>query len=158
MNHTQVIRPPLFVDKENADVLKALAKTLQCQYCHIGIPNAHLLDLHISESHDSFFQSQVDRGMPVYQCLVEFCGERFSSVEARRAHLEHTHRFSPTLMGLSHWIGLDMMHRPLIKKRGGGSGKKSSVDVLANNMFYGLKIVGHKTSIPFGRRKGKGMQ
>lgn len=139
-----------------ADVLKSLAKTLQCQHCHIGLPNAHLLDLHISESHDSFFQAQVDRGVPVYQCLVEFCGERFSSVEERRSHLEYTHLFCPGLMGLEDGVGLDMMHRPCVVKTYHGN-KDTVVDRLSCDMRRGLKIDHHTTSIPFGRRKGKGI-
>ena len=141
-----------------ADVLKSLSKALQCQYCHIGLPNAHLLDLHISESHDSFFQAQVDRGIPVYQCLVEFCGERFSSVEERKSHLEHTHVFSPALMGIEDGVGLDMMHRPvMVNRKYSGKTTKDMVDGLSGDMRRGLKIDHHNTSIPFGRRKGKGI-
>lgn len=154
MTQTNRMAGNVSAEREKADVLRALAKTLQCHYCHIGLPNAHLLDLHISESHDNFFQAQVDRGSPVYQCLVEFCGERFSSVEERRLHLEHVHRFCPSLMGLSRGIGLDMMHRPVIKKQYG----KKSVDRLACDVQTGLKIDSHRPpSIPFGRRKGKGI-
>lgn len=147
-------------DERQMTVLKAMAKTLQCQHCLTGLPNAHLLDLHISESHDSFFQTQAERGLPVYQCLVEYCEETFTSVEERRLHLECTHMFCPMLMGLQDGTGLDMMHRPHKRAHGkrveDGIPRAEGVDALASHVSTGLKI-GHTTSIPFGRRKGRGI-
>lgn len=157
--------------------LKSLAKTLQCSVCHTGLPNAHLMDLHMCESHDSFFQAQAQRGMPVYECLVEFCGEKFSSVDARRKHLEHTHRFFPQMMGLDHGIGLDTMHKPMLssctlskKKCHSGTKtmrRKKTVEqqVLGSDPMEGLSSEIERTltiedttrSISFGRRKGKGI-
>jgi hypothetical protein len=93
-------------------VFNSLAKELQCRVCRVGLPNAHLLDMHISESHDSFFRAQVDRGLAVYQCLMETCPEKFKSVSSRRHHLEARHRFCASMMDLPSGRGIDCMHMP----------------------------------------------
>ena len=120
--HEVVVRPrtmpSVIVDRRyeyNRDVWNALAKQVQCHVCRAGFPNPHLLDLHISEVHDCFFQAQVARGDEVYQCLVEYCPERFQTVEERSNHLIQCHKFTPGL-------GLETMH---IKRKSGH--KKSHV-------------------------------
>ncbi|XP_067007001.1 zinc finger protein 511 [Anabrus simplex] len=63
-----------------------------CVECKKQLPSAHLLDLHLSETHDSFFLAQAER-KPMYQCYVEECGERFSNSEERRSHCISGHQF-----------------------------------------------------------------
>ena len=85
------------------DIWDAMSKRVQCSICHIGLPNVHLLDVHMSEAHDYFFQAQAARGQPVYQCLVEECTEAFGSASKRKDHLERDHKFFPD-------YSFDMMH------------------------------------------------
>jgi hypothetical protein len=99
-----------------------MAKRLQCHICHSGFPNLHLLDLHMSEVHDAFFDAQVQRGLPVYQCLVEYCGKSFCTIEERRQHLIRDHLFSPDMH-------LEEMHLLTHKARRKVSSVSSSMDV-----------------------------
>jgi hypothetical protein len=75
------------------DAASDLIHRYECLECHVSLPTAHLLDLHVSEMHDSFFAAQAARRMSVYPCLVEACGRTFCTVEERRQHLVDLHRF-----------------------------------------------------------------
>lgn len=49
--------------------------TASCSVCSRVYPTARLLSMHVSEAHDSFFQTKVARGFP----MVIFCsGNRIS--------------------------------------------------------------------------------
>lgn len=76
-----------------------------CSRCHKWLPSEHLLSLHITEAHDSFFQAQAARKLPVFACLVPGCGKLLSSAPARARHLRDVHHYA---MGL----GLESMHLP----------------------------------------------
>jgi hypothetical protein len=65
----------------------------ECTLCRALLPTAHLLDLHLSEVHDSFFAAQAARKMLVYACLVEACDRKFSGIEQRKQHLMDFHKF-----------------------------------------------------------------
>lgn len=65
----------------------------ECKVCHKNMPNPYLLDAHIEETHDSYFQSMLDRNEAVYKCLVQCCSERFSSDEERYRHLVANHGY-----------------------------------------------------------------
>lgn len=65
----------------------------ECNVCHKNMPNPYLLDAHIEETHDSYFQSMLDRHQAVYKCLVEYCTEKFSSDEERYRHLVTHHDY-----------------------------------------------------------------
>ncbi|KAH7620448.1 hypothetical protein NADE_003070 [Nannochloris sp. 'desiccata'] len=65
----------------------------ECTLCRALLPTAHILDLHLSEVHDSFFAAQAARKMPVYACLVESCEKKFGSIEQRKQHLMDYHKF-----------------------------------------------------------------
>jgi hypothetical protein len=65
----------------------------ECTLCRALLPTAHLLDLHLSEVHDSFFAAQAARKMPVYACLVESCLKKFCTIEQRKQHLMDFHKF-----------------------------------------------------------------
>ncbi|KAK7792704.1 hypothetical protein R5R35_007519 [Gryllus longicercus] len=73
-----------------------------CSVCKKQLPSAHLLDLHVAESHDSFFQVQSER-MPMYQCYVEECGEKFSTPKDRRDHCISLHKFPHDFRFDSSW-------------------------------------------------------
>src|SRR5690554_5162526 len=52
----------------------------QCNECSKIFLSARLLDIHISEMHDSFFKTMAER-QPMYVCLIEGCPETFRCVE-----------------------------------------------------------------------------
>ncbi|KAK9806408.1 hypothetical protein WJX73_003058 [Symbiochloris irregularis] len=64
-----------------------------CHECRANLSTSHLLDVHLAEVHDSFFQAQVARRLPVFQCLVEGCGKTFVSPAHRFQHLMDLHSF-----------------------------------------------------------------
>lgn len=67
--------------------------TSTCSICSKVFPTTRLLNLHVAESHDSFFQAKVARGYPMYECLVEGCGTKFNTDRARHRHLVDKHKF-----------------------------------------------------------------
>ncbi|KAH9536294.1 hypothetical protein CY35_17G100000 [Sphagnum magellanicum] len=67
--------------------------TATCSVCAQMFPTTRLLNLHVSETHDSFFQAKVARNYPMYECLVEGCAGRFHTDMARLQHLVDKHRF-----------------------------------------------------------------
>lgn len=65
-----------------------------CSQCKKSLPSPHLLDIHISETHDSFFQVRVERkDSNMYQCFVEECTVMSSDPAARRSHCIEVHNF-----------------------------------------------------------------
>uniref|UniRef100_A0AAG5DSW1 C2H2-type domain-containing protein n=1 Tax=Anopheles atroparvus TaxID=41427 RepID=A0AAG5DSW1_ANOAO len=65
-----------------------------CAECKKTLPNAHLLDLHLSETHDSYFAAQVQSGKkPMYACFLEECNHRCKDVADRRDHCIREHKF-----------------------------------------------------------------
>ncbi|KAK6267140.1 hypothetical protein QUC31_017977 [Theobroma cacao] len=67
--------------------------TASCSVCFRVYPTSHLLSIHVSEAHDSFFQAKVARGYAMYECLVEGCGLKFKSYKGRQQHLVDKHKF-----------------------------------------------------------------
>lgn len=67
--------------------------TASCSVCSRVYPTSRLLSIHISEAHDSFFQAKVARGFPMYECLVEGCGEKLKTYKSRQQHLVDKHQF-----------------------------------------------------------------
>ncbi|XP_028825802.1 zinc finger protein 511 [Denticeps clupeoides] len=65
-----------------------------CSTCRRCFPSRHLLDIHILEWHDSFFQVMAEK-QSMYQCLVEGCPSKFSSSNERKDHLIRTHSYPP---------------------------------------------------------------
>ena len=43
----------------------AAATRHECSVCKAALPTAHLLDLHVTEVHDSYFAAQAARRLPV---------------------------------------------------------------------------------------------
>lgn len=64
-----------------------------CSVCARVFPTTRLLNLHVSETHDSFFQAKVARNYPMYECLVQGCGAKFLSDSSRHQHLVDKHHF-----------------------------------------------------------------
>ncbi|CAM9102580.1 unnamed protein product [Ectocarpus sp. 13 AM-2016] len=64
----------------------------RCFTCGRSFPTHRLLDLHLSEAHDSFFRAMAER-RPMYACLVEGCPEVFESSGKRHKHLVEAHLY-----------------------------------------------------------------
>eukprot|EP00903_Cladosiphon_okamuranus_P008012 g7729.t1 len=64
----------------------------RCSTCGRSFPTHRLLDLHLSETHDSFFKAMAER-RPMYACLVEGCAEVFQTSGKRHKHLVDYHRY-----------------------------------------------------------------
>ncbi|XP_046421099.1 zinc finger protein 511 [Neodiprion fabricii] len=62
---------------------------LECKKCR---PSARLLDIHIEETHDSFFRVLADR-QPMYQCYVSECEMKFKTLADRREHCTTVHKY-----------------------------------------------------------------
>ncbi|KOC61714.1 Zinc finger protein 511 [Habropoda laboriosa] len=56
-----------------------------CGECKKSLPNPRLLDIHIQETHDSFFQVLCMK-QPMYQCYVSECDLKFNNASERRKH------------------------------------------------------------------------
>ncbi|KAM4702617.1 zinc finger protein 511 [Rhinophrynus dorsalis] len=65
-----------------------------CSSCKRSFPSARLLDIHILEWHDSFFQVMSEKAN-MYQCLVEGCAEKFKTGAERKDHLIKSHLYPP---------------------------------------------------------------
>jgi len=63
-----------------------------CVTCGTAFPSSFLLDLHIRETHDSFFQAQAARG-PMYECLIRGCEVKSASHADRGLHLVTVHGY-----------------------------------------------------------------
>ncbi|XP_014206673.1 zinc finger protein 511 [Copidosoma floridanum] len=63
-----------------------------CAKCNKWRPTARLLDIHVQETHDNFFQVLAER-QPMYQCFVSECEEKFKDPAERRKHCLEVHEF-----------------------------------------------------------------
>ncbi|NXP25017.1 ZN511 protein, partial [Scytalopus superciliaris] len=63
-----------------------------CSFCKRSFPSGTLLDIHISEWHDSLFQVMAEK-QNMYKCLVEGCPEKFRSSKDRKDHLVTVHLY-----------------------------------------------------------------
>lgn len=64
----------------------------KCATCSRVLPTERLLEMHIAERHDTFFRAMAAR-RPMFECLVEGCGERFLTDSARKNHLVALHQY-----------------------------------------------------------------
>ncbi|XP_054738857.1 protein lethal(2)k10201 [Anastrepha obliqua] len=64
-----------------------------CSICRRSLPTAHLLDLHVSERHDSYFATRVERGEAMYACFLEECKQKMLTQEQRKDHCINIHKF-----------------------------------------------------------------
>jgi len=65
-----------------------------CSVCRKSLPSPHLLELHIQESHDSFFAVMSERKAS-YQCFLPTCPQVTWSPEERHEHVVEEHKFPP---------------------------------------------------------------
>lgn len=67
--------------------------TNRCSSCHINLPTAHFLSLHLSETHDPLLATRRDRGEKTFSCFVEDCEKVCRDWKKRRSHLVDKHGF-----------------------------------------------------------------
>ncbi|KAG5184645.1 hypothetical protein JKP88DRAFT_314301 [Tribonema minus] len=63
-----------------------------CATCGRAFITPRLLDLHLSELHDSYFKAMAEK-RHMYECLVEGCGKKFKDNNGRRAHMIAVHHY-----------------------------------------------------------------
>lgn len=63
-----------------------------CVECKKSMPNPRLLDIHIQETHDSFFRVSAAK-QAMYQCYVSECDVKFNDCAERMAHCVTVHKF-----------------------------------------------------------------
>lgn len=63
-----------------------------CSQCKRNFPTSHLLDIHLLEWHDSMFDLLASKS-PMYQCLLELCGDKFWNSKDRKNHMIKCHKF-----------------------------------------------------------------
>lgn len=83
----------VFESLEECDSHYFNTHTRECRQCRAVLPNDHLLDLHISEAHDSYFASALERGKAKYSCLIASCKSSFECERARYRHLMEVHLY-----------------------------------------------------------------
>lgn len=64
---------------------------LLCAQCQRCFPSERLLEMHVAEAHDAFFQAQAARRVKVFGCLVPGCAKTFRSGSERAQHLHAVH-------------------------------------------------------------------
>lgn len=65
-----------------------------CDECKKVLPTPHLLDLHLSETHDSFFAVAALK-KPMYSCYLETCNHKSQNDKERKDHCIKSHNFPP---------------------------------------------------------------
>ena len=83
----------VFESLEECDSHYFKTHTRECGQCRAVLPNDHLLDLHISEAHDSYFATALQRGKASFACLVAACNSSFECEKDRHRHLVETHLY-----------------------------------------------------------------
>jgi len=63
-----------------------------CSICRKSLPSPHLLELHLQESHDSFFAVMAERKAS-YQCFLPTCQQVTWTPEERHKHAIEDHKF-----------------------------------------------------------------
>jgi len=65
-----------------------------CSVCRKSLPSPHLLELHLQESHDSFF-AVLSEKKASYQCFLPTCPNLSWNSEERHQHAVTSHKFPP---------------------------------------------------------------
>ncbi|XP_015174075.1 PREDICTED: zinc finger protein 511 [Polistes dominula] len=63
-----------------------------CMECKKIKPNSRLLEIHIQETHDTFFKLLSEK-QPMYQCYVSQCNMKFNNPNERREHCINVHKY-----------------------------------------------------------------
>ncbi|CAG9808903.1 unnamed protein product [Chironomus riparius] len=105
-----------------------------CEFCKKNLLSSHLLDLHVSENHDSFFELQKSR-KPSFQCFLEACQFLSNDSDERKNHCISQHKFP-------HDFPFENSH---VKKQEPEVGKKKSSPVSQIKNFH----FGHRSQKTF---------
>jgi hypothetical protein len=68
-----------------------------CIECNIHLPSNKLLDLHISENHDFYFQVLSEK-KEMFQCFIEGCNLKFKTKKERKIHLTTIHQINESFL------------------------------------------------------------
>ncbi|GAB1320178.1 Zinc finger protein 511 [Madurella fahalii] len=98
--------------------------TNRCAQCRKNFPSAHLLGLHIEETHDSFVLVKRERGERTYSCFVESCERKCSTPQKRKMHLIDKHMYPKNFFFAVTRDGIDGRRSLLLE--GGHRHKRSS--------------------------------
>lgn len=97
-------------EPEDSVVCEDISLLYTCSVCRKKLISAHLLDLHVVENHDSYFELQKDKRSVVnkslfsisklfqclgfqFACFLEECKHMSSSPEDRKDHCIKSHKF-----------------------------------------------------------------
>ncbi|KAK3295564.1 uncharacterized protein B0H64DRAFT_395642 [Chaetomium fimeti] len=114
--------------------------TNRCAQCRKNFPSAHLVGLHIEETHDSFVQVRrekgertVSPGIPLtpalpqltdallqYSCFVDGCDRKCSTPHKRKMHLIDKHMYPKNFFFAITREGIDGRRSLLLEDRGPG--------------------------------------
>jgi len=83
----------IFTDTPTYESHYNTAHFFACSICNRSFPSSYLLDLHISEMHDTFFAARVERGDLMFRCLVDICEHVFKTSEERKKHVMKIHHY-----------------------------------------------------------------
>jgi len=78
---------------EDYEAHYSLTHRYYCSICNVTLMTEKLLNIHLQELHDSFFEVLSQR-KNMYQCLMQNCEEKFKDAEERKQHLIEKHNFS----------------------------------------------------------------
>ncbi|CAG9791630.1 unnamed protein product [Diatraea saccharalis] len=112
-----------------------------CAQCKKILPSPHILDLHIQESHDSFFAVMAER-KPSYYCYIEDCKEKFMNADERMDHCVKIHKLPKDFRFERNQKG----RKPKIKK------EKENVSMEVDNAVK----AGKKKKFTFNNSRQKG--
>ncbi|CAM9818760.1 unnamed protein product, partial [Discosporangium mesarthrocarpum] len=112
----------VFSSRSRSEVHYETSHRHRCSVCGMSYPTSRLLDMHLTELHDSYFLVQAERE-PMYLCLVEGCGEVFWSPRERKSHLVVQHQFPQSSDFLS---GRSRRLRSRRRGKGGSQGGKTN--------------------------------
>ncbi|KAL2137375.1 hypothetical protein VTI74DRAFT_3315 [Chaetomium olivicolor] len=103
--------------------------TNRCLECRKNFPSAHLLGLHIEETHDSFVQVKREKGERTYSCFVETCERKCSTPQKRKMHLIDKHMYPKNYFFAITRDGIDGRRSLLLE--GGSRRRRSSATSVA---------------------------
>jgi len=83
-----------FSQLHQSEVHYAAVHRHSCSVCRRSLPSPHLLEVHIQESHDSFFAVMAER-KPSYQCFLPTCPHLSWDATERHDHVIKIHKFPP---------------------------------------------------------------
>ncbi|KAK0732756.1 hypothetical protein B0T21DRAFT_369628 [Apiosordaria backusii] len=100
--------------------------TNRCLECRKNFPSAHLLSLHISETHDAFIQVKRDKGERTYTCFVETCDKVCMTPQKRQMHLIAKHMYPKNFFfGITRY-GIDGRRSLLLDEKKKSSNNKNA--------------------------------